>query len=166
MSIRRSPPINILRKPLNQTLSLCVSGSKQESEQMDTSQNHATFSGREIISQISRAILHLAKRATSTGSNVIAQSKYLLFQEKCRICKRCIHPELSGMDYQSFRPPATYMLNDRELSCDCICRTCWLSIYSSHPRRSACVLVYPNGESQHLWVTSAIDFAGEAKKLI
>jgi ComF family protein len=96
----------------------------------------------------------------------LAHLKYFLFQEKCRVCRRFIHPELPGMDLSTLRPPATYMIQGREISCDCLCRLCWLHIYTNQPLNSSYAIVLSEDEHQYLHVKSAVNFAGDIKEII
>ncbi len=50
--------------------------------------------------------------------------KYLLLQEKCRLCKRMIHPLIEKMDFDSYRPPARYFIGHKEVVSDVICQFC------------------------------------------
>lgn len=101
-----------------------------------------------------------------TVASAFAIARYLLIQEKCRICSKSIHPEIIGMDYGSYCPAASYKLNEIELLCDCLCRTCWMLVKPGQPKYQIFELVLPNGDSERLSVASALSFTGEAKKLI
>src|SRR6516165_9075517 len=116
---------------------------------------------------------HQLARLGSAGSRIfklaisfLDNSKYLLFQEKCRICKRYIHPDMKGMDYKLFRPPASIIFKEKELQCDAICRFCWRLISSEQPMATAYELVMESGEIDYLKVISAVSFQGETKKVI
>lgn len=101
-----------------------------------------------------------------TVASAFAIAKYLLIQEKCRICSKSIHPEIIGMDYGSYCPAASYKLNEIELLCHCLCRTCWMLVKPGQPKYQIFELILPNGDSERLSVLSALSFTGEAKKLI
>jgi ComF family protein len=96
-------------------------------------------------------------------SNLLECSQYLLFQEKCRICQRSIHPEFQGMDDQLLRPPAFYNCLGKKFVSFSLCRTCWLILESGE----AVCRVYDIDETGlSLAVASSKSFQDEIKKLI
>lgn len=50
--------------------------------------------------------------------------KYLLLQEKCRLCTRLIHPLINKMDFETYSPPANYLVNNRRIVSDVLCQFC------------------------------------------
>jgi ComF family protein len=66
-----------------------------------------------IVSDVSRKLQQL-----------FDQWKYLLLQEECRLCKRLIHPLIEHMDFESYGPPAHYLIAHREVVSDVICQFC------------------------------------------
>jgi ComF family protein len=108
------------------------------------------------------SIAELAKVA----SKFMETCKYLLFQERCRVCAYFIHPEIAGMDHNSFRPPAHYRFGDKEIFSDCLCQPCGLSVRCNQPICDAHERVLEDGEVQRLLVASGTKFVGEIKKVI
>ncbi len=91
---------------------------------------------------------------------------YLLFQEKCRICKRFIHPEIANMNYEEFRPPAIYFVQAQQIESDAICRLCMDPINKSAPPGIIHERLLEGGEVQRLFVASGTMFDSEIKTLI
>src|SRR5580693_4544894 len=55
---------------------------------------------------------------------IFEEWKYLLLQEKCRLCKRMIHPLIEKMDFVSYGPPARYLMARKQIISDVICQFC------------------------------------------
>ena len=58
------------------------------------------------------------------SQNLFEQWKYLLLQEKCRICQRLIHPLIDKMDFVAYAPPANYLIGHKQIISDAICQFC------------------------------------------
>ncbi len=59
------------------------------------------------------------------------QWKYLLLQEKCRLCKRMIHPLIEKMDFTVYGPPARYLIAHKQIISDVICQICLPNLANS-----------------------------------
>jgi ComF family protein len=64
-------------------------------------------------------------------ANLYDKWKYLLLQEKCRLCMRMIHPLIENMDFDHYGPPARYFINDREIVSDVLCQLCAVTLASN-----------------------------------
>ncbi len=95
--------------------------------------------------------------------------KYLLLQEKCRLCKRMIHPLIDRMDFDSYRPPARYFIGHKEIISDVICQFCLpdLSSFQAVLKRHQ-VIRYREGidEFAEFFVGSAAVFMEPIQSLI
>jgi ComF family protein len=93
-------------------------------------------------------------------------ASFLIFQEKCRICKRFIHPEIANMDYELFRPPAAYFVGSQQIESDVICRLCMDPFNKIAPQCIVHQRLLEGGEVQRLLIASGTIFDDEIKRLI
>jgi ComF family protein len=103
------------------------------------------------------------------SQELFEQWKYLLLQEKCRLCKRMIHPLIEKMDFVAYGPPAKYLIAHKQVVSDVICQFCL-------PNLASCQAVLNkhyfniNGESfdetEALLVASAAMFVEPVQSLI
>jgi ComF family protein len=96
----------------------------------------------------------------------LRHASFLVFQEKCRICKRFIHPEIANMNYEVFRPPAVYFINTKQIESEAICRLCMDPFKKLAPARVVYERLLEGGEVQRLFIASGTLFDEEIKILI
>ncbi len=109
---------------------------------------------------------YLLSRLIGIYTRVWQNAKYLLFQEKCRICMRYIHPQIPHMDWHAYHPPAKYCFKNRELILDSLCELCWPLLDNDKPECREHEMILAGGKNQKLIIASATRFDGEIKKLI
>jgi ComF family protein len=96
----------------------------------------------------------------------VANARFLLVQERCRICDRFIHPEIAHFEHDKYAPPGRYLLNGKKIESETICRSCCKAVRFSKP-------IWTNlftGEGERVIraipVFSGTKFENEAKTLI
>jgi ComF family protein len=106
------------------------------------------------------------RRPLSKLRRLFSNARFLLVQERCRLCDRFIHPEIPHYDYTNYAPPARYLINGKSEESDVICRTCCKPIRFSKPVWSN--LFVPEGDRiiRALPVFSGTNFENEPRKLV
>jgi ComF family protein len=96
----------------------------------------------------------------------IQKWQYLLLQEKCRLCQRCIHPFIKNMDFRYYVPPSVYFVGQEEIISDAICQLCSKQIAFGQPF----INVYPYtntvGLKEELCVASGAVFKDPINTII
>lgn len=105
-------------------------------------------------------------KASKSLTKLLYFCQYLLFQERCRLCNRFIHPEVSGMDYRYFSPPATYSFANNQTTVNTWCRSCSLSLGQDQVSLRVYESLLARTPKQPLIVISKTRFVGNIKKLI
>jgi ComF family protein len=103
------------------------------------------------------------KNLTIALNKILHYAKYLVCQEKCRICSKLIHPEISNMDYSLYAPPGFYFVGNRRLESNTLCVSCTNDIGMLKPILANCTL---EGARSSVTVISGTAFDGKIKQLI
>jgi len=96
----------------------------------------------------------------------IQKWQYLLLQEKCRLCQRCIHPFIKNMDFRYYVPPAVYFAGQEEIVSDAICQLCLGQIAVSQPFINAYRYTNDSGMQEELIVASGAMFKDPINTII
>jgi ComF family protein len=60
-------------------------------------------------------------------------ARYLLVQERCRLCQRFLHPEIPYFEHEIFAPAGEYLLHKTTIESEAICRQCCKVLSHSKP---------------------------------
>jgi len=96
-------------------------------------------------------------------SKFLHYAKYLVCQEKCRICTKLIHPEIHNMDYSLYAQPGFYFIGNRRFESNTLCISCTNDLGMLKPVVSNCAL---EGVRSNITVISGTAFDGKIKQLI
>jgi ComF family protein len=121
---------------------------KKRAERRSEKSSERKFA-RNNLTEIFRKILHFAK--------------YSLCQEKCRICSKLIHPEVSNMDYSIYSPPGFYFVGNRRLESNTLCCSCIDDLAGLKPLVTSFIL---KDQRLKVAVISGTAFDGKVKGLI
>lgn len=94
------------------------------------------------------------------------QWKYLLLQEKCRLCKRLIHPLVEKMDFEHYGPPARYLVNGKEMISDVLCQLCAVAVASNQSVTNSHQFSDLENKKHQLFVASGAAFREPVNTLI
>ena len=86
------------------------------------------------------------------------QWQYLLLQEKCRLCRRFIHPWIKNMDLRSYVPPAVYFVAGKEIVSDALCQLCLNQLATSQSSINTHQYESGDGQLNELLIASAAAF--------
>jgi ComF family protein len=64
------------------------------------------------------------RRLVRAGKKFILDLKYLVVQERCRLCERLIHPLVEYQDHSTYARPGQYLFRDQILNSEVICHSC------------------------------------------
>jgi len=99
-------------------------------------------------------------------SQLVWNARFLLVQERCRICDRFIHPEIPHFDHSKYAPPGRYLINGKKVESEVVCRKCCRAIGFSKPTWTNLLTGAGGRVIRALPVFSGAKFEGEAKTLI
>jgi ComF family protein len=99
-------------------------------------------------------------------SQLVSNARFLLVQERCRICDRFIHPEIPHFDYANYAPPGRYLINGKKKESEAVCRSCCRAIRFSTPIWRNILTGAGGRVIRALPVFSGAKFDGDAKTLI
>jgi len=99
-------------------------------------------------------------------SGLVANARFLVVQERCRICERFIHPEIARFEYDKYAPPGRYLINGKMLESETICRNCCKTIRFSRALWTNIFATEGERVIRAIPVFSGTKFDHEAKSLI
>src|SRR5277367_2565231 len=99
-------------------------------------------------------------------SQLVSNARFLLVQERCRICDRFIHPEIPHFDHLKYAPPGRYLINGKKKESEVVCRKCCRAIRFSKPLWTNLLTGTGGRVIRALPVFSGTKFDNEAKTLI
>jgi len=97
---------------------------------------------------------------------LVSNARFLLVQERCRICDRFIHPEIPHFDHSKYAPPGRYLINGKKTESEVVCRKCCQAIRFSRPIWTNLLTGTGGRVIRALPVFSGAKFESEAKTLI
>jgi len=108
----------------------------------------------------------LASQLVLATRKLLFASKYLLFQERCRICKKIIRPNGPSLDGNSFCPPATFYFEEKRLVCDCLCRLCFHKLITGSGHFLTYKTSFDDRSISQVKIASGYLFTGDIKMLV